>query len=368
MSVPLPRLTSRADARGRPDLLVGGLVGVLVLLLAGGMLLVRVADALVPDTHIPSLEDEVVADAVEPADPTAPASEPPVLPGVRDVLVVGLDSREGLTEEQLLALGTEDNGSRLTDTVLWVQVDATHGQVRMVSFPRDLAMTPDGAPRVKLNALHALGGPELLVSALEELVGADLDHYVEVDLAGFIRLADTLGGVEVCLRERMVDRYAGVNLPAGCQELSATQAAGFVRARRVVDEFGAGTAGRAARQQYFIRQAVAEAVSSATLTSPGRLRGLVGLARDSLVVDQGFSTAELLRFATALRDVDPADVVGATVPFTSSRLDDGLYYDQLTEDASALFDAMREHAPLPADLVVAGEVTSRGLAAGSGSR
>ena len=285
------------------------------------------------------------------------------------MLVVGLDSREGLTEEQLLALGTEDDGSRLTDTVLWVQVDATHGQVRMVSFPRDLAMTPDGAPRVKLNALHALGGPELLVSALEELVGADLDHYVEVDLAGFIRLADTLGGVEVCLRERMVDRYAGVDLPAGCQELSATQAAGFVRARRVVDEFGAGTAGRAARQQYFIRQAVAEAVSSATLTSPGRLRGLVGLARASLVVDQGFSTAELLRFATALRDVDP----------DRRRRGDGAVHQQPAGRRAVLrpadggrLGAVRRHAGArPAARGPGrspGEVTSRGLAAGSGSR
>lgn len=353
VSSPLPRLTSRPGRRGGLDVLGGGLLGLLVLVLAGGSLLVRVADAVVPRTRVVAIEErEGQAGPVAEPRPEHPTEA--ALTGVRDVLVVGLDSREGLTEEQLLALGTEDNGSRLTDTLLWVQVDARRQQVRMVSFPRDLAVTPDGAPRVKLNALHALGGPDLLVSTLEQLVGEDLDHYVEVDLAGFIRLADALDGVPVCLDERMVDVYAGVDLPEGCRELSATQAAGFVRARNVVDEFGGGTAGRAARQQYFVRQAVAEAVSSATLTSPARLRGLVGLARDAVVVDAGFSTTELLRFASSLRTVDPDRLVGVTVPFTSRRFDDGLYYDEVTDEADELFAAMRSGTGLPTALVTDG--------------
>lgn len=354
VSSPLPRLTARPGRRGGLDLLGGGLTGLVVLALAAGVLLVRVADAVVPRTRLDAIEHREDEQGDPVAEPAAGAPAEPVLAGVRDVLVVGLDSREGLTDEQLLALGTEDNGSRLTDTVLWVQVDGAREQVRMVSFPRDLAVRPDGGPRVKLNALHALGGPDLLVSTLESLVGEDLDHYVEVDLAGFIRLADSLDGVPVCLDERMVDVAAGVNLPAGCQELSATQAAGFVRARTTVDEFGGGTAGRAARQQYFIRQAVAEAVSSQTLTSPSRLRGLVGLARESVVVDAGFSTTELLRFASALRSVDPDRVVGVTVPFTSQRLDDGLFYDQLTEGADDLFAAMRAGEGLDGALATVG--------------
>jgi LCP family protein required for cell wall assembly len=344
-----PRLTARPDPRDGLGLLAIGLVGVVALVLGGGALLLRTVEALVPRTRVVALEHRGFDAAAPPpsAAPDDPAAAP--LTGVRDVLVVGLDTREGLTDEQLLQLGTEDNGSRLTDTVMWVQYDADEDEVRMVSFPRDLAVAPDGHLR-KLNALHRAGGPELLVTTVEDLVGEDLDHYVEVDLAGFIRLADTLDGVEVCLPEPMRDREAGVRLPAGCQQLSATQAAGIVRARHVADRFGTGTAGRAARQQYFIRQAVAEAVSSSTLTSPARLGGLVALARESVVVDAGFSTGELLRFANAFRTFDPDQIVGATVPFTSSRLDDGLFYDQLTDEAEDLFAAMRTGGDLPASL------------------
>lgn len=349
MSPSRPTLTTGPDVRGGWLLLGVGVAGVVALVLASGALLLRIADTLVPRTHIEAIADRgfVVPDAA----PTDPAITEQPLTGVRDVLVVGLDTREGLTEAQLQALGTEDNGSRLTDTIMWVQYDADEDQVRMVSFPRDLAVRPDGGPRVKLNSLHASGGPDLLVSTLEDMVGEDLDHYVEVNMAGFIRLADTLDGVEICIQDRMYDEKAGVNLPAGCQELSATQATGFVRAREVTDEFGAGTAGRAARQQYFIRQAVADALSSDTLTNPSRVGALVSLARESVVVDQGFSTTELLRFANAFRSFDPDRIVGATVPFTSGRLDDGLFYDQLTDGAEDLFAAMRSGHDLPDELV-----------------
>lgn len=358
-------LTTGPDARGGSWLLAVGAAGVVALVLASATLLFRTADALVSRTHIEAIDDRgFVAPNPEPGQPTPTA---PALTGVRDVLVVGLDTREGLTDEQLLALGTEDNGSRLTDTIMWVQYDADEDQVRMVSFPRDLAVHPEGQGRLKLNALHHQGGPDLLVSTLEELVGEDLDHYVEVNMAGFIRLADTLDGVEVCIEQQMRDVKAGVDLPAGCQNLTATEATGFVRARDVRDEFGWGTAGRAARQQYFIRQAVADALSSDTLTSPSRVGALVSLARESVVVDQGFSATELVRFANAFRSFDPERIVGATVPFTSERLDDGLFYDLLTDDAEDLFAAMRAGRDLPAGLLTATEDPAPGSSSAAGA-
>lgn len=339
-----------------------GLLGVLLLVAGMGSLVLRLGDLLVPRTEIRAIEQR----DHEPPPPEPDASAAPAVTGITNVLVVGLDSRTGLTDEQLLALGTEDVGTHLTDTVMWVQVDADADEIRMVSFPRDLRVEPSpGARPVKLNALHNIGGPDLLVSTLEGFVGADLDHYVEIDLAGFLRLADAVGGVQVCLSNPMVDVDAGVDLPPGCQLLDATDAAGYVRARQVSDEFGVGTAGRAMRQQYYIRQAVRKVVSAGTLTNPSRLRAMVGVARDSVVVDEGFSTSELLRFADRFRAFDSARMDGATVPVRGARVD-GLYYDLLTDESEAVFTALREGAGLGA-LADADEPDVSASAAGTGS-
>ncbi len=359
MASPLRQTPSRTPVALRVAAL--GILGVLLLVGGLGSLVLRLGDLLVPRTEIRAIEQR---------DHEPPAPEPdasaPALTGISNVLVVGLDSRTGLTEEQLLALGTEDVGTHLTDTVMWVQVDADADEIRMVSFPRDLRVEPPGARPVKLNALHNLGGPDLLVSTLEGFVGADLDHYVEIDLAGFLRLADAIGGVQVCLSNPMVDVDAGVDLPPGCQLLDATDAAGYVRARQVSDEFGVGTAGRGMRQQYYIRQAVRKVVSAGTLTNPSRLRALIGVARDSVVVDEGFSTSELLRFADRFRAFDSTRMDGATVPVEGARID-GLYYDLLTDESEAVFEALREGAPLGVldEAVVPGGVTATEVGTGS---
>jgi LCP family protein required for cell wall assembly len=332
--------------RGDVRLLALGLMGVVALAFAGGTLLMRVADWLVPRTHLDALVDRSYEE------PTlGPDGQIPELTGIRNVLLVGVDSRQNLTPEERQAIGSGSHGSALTDTIMWVQLDADRDQVRLVSFPRDLAVNPGGAPTVKLNSLHHLGGPNLLVETLEEIVGADLDHYVELDLAGFLHLTETMGGVEVCLQSPIRDWRANIDLPAGCQRLTPAQATGFVRVRYATDEFGAGTAGRAARQQYFIRQAVGELVSAGTLTSPTRMRALIDLARQSVVVDQDFSSSQLLAFANAFRSIEPDRVIGANLPFTTSRFDDGLFYDWFTDDAERVFEALRAGTPLPDDLL-----------------
>ena len=342
--------TGAPHRRGGVRLLGVGALGIVVLLAASGLLLLRVAEAIVPRTAVEAIESR------DHGDDSADGSDVEPLTDVQNILVVGIDSRKGLTEEEIDAISAGHFDSELTDTVMWVQFDPQESQLRMVSFPRDLRVHPSpGAPAMKLNGLYAEGGPDLLVSVVEHIVGADLDHYVQVDLAGFLHLAESLDGVEVCLEEPMVDPKSGLDLPAGCQELDAEQATGFVRARQVSDRFGEGTAGRAARQQYFIRQAIGEVVTAGTLASPSRMRAMIDLARQSVVVDEGFSTRELVRLGNAFRTFDTDQVVGATVPFTSQRYEDGLFYDEFAEGADELFAALREGRDLPADLVTTGE-------------
>lgn len=318
----------------------------MVLVVALAVAVLRLAEAQIRRENIPALTDKQFDVAADAADIDVDLEEVLPITGRRNVLVVGLDTREGLTQAQLQALGTEAIGeSRLTDTILLVQYSAVDDRARILSFPRDLAIPQNGG-FVKINSLRASGGPTRLVEEVESLVGIDLDHYVEVDIAGFLRLTDAIGGVEVCLEQPLKDRFAGADLPAGCQLLDGIDAAGFVRARRASDSFGVDDYGRAARQQYFIKQAVSEILSAGTLASPSRISALMGVARESVVTDQGLTTREILRLATTARAFDPTTLQAATVP-GGTRIIEGISFEVMRPEAQELFSALQVGAPFP---------------------
>jgi LCP family protein required for cell wall assembly len=67
----------------------------------------------------------------------------------------------------------------------------------LVSLPRDLRTEIDGHTS-KINAAFALGGPDLLVRTVERTTGLPINHYAEIDFAGFLKVVDALGGITLC--------------------------------------------------------------------------------------------------------------------------------------------------------------------------
>lgn len=322
-----------------------GLVGLLMLAVAGADLVSRAAAMAIPDTSLTALGSTDHPDST--VMPTEGDGPPPAVTTTQNVLLVGTDSREGLTAEERKEMVAGDHGNSLTDTVIWVQYLPDIRELRMVSFPRDLAVETETQGTEKLNALHPLFGANRLVEEVEGIVGADLDHYVEIDLAGLVALTDAIGGVEVCLEEPMNDATVG-HIPEGCQVLDGIDAGRFVRARKVSDSFGSGTYGRAARQQYFLRQAMSKVLSAGTLANPAAVRRLVGVASRVAVVDDGLTINEMRDLAKVFRSIEPEEVDGVNVPAEGFTGDDGLYYDRLVEeDAEKLFRALRLGTELP---------------------
>jgi LCP family protein required for cell wall assembly len=270
---------------------------------------------------------------------------------VLTVMVVGTDSREGLSDEQLELLGTErEDGSR-TDTIMLAQLDPDRDQVAVLSFPRDLLVDRCDGSRGKINAAYGIGertgigGPTCLVQTVTEFTGIPVNHFVQVDFAGFIDIVDAIGGVTLYLDEPLVDAYAGLDLPAGCVELDGRSALGFVRTRRIDSDFG-----RIARQQRFLREVVAEAVSVGTLVNVPRVLSLVDAVGRSIDADQDLTGAHMRRIAFSLRrlDVDALDM--RTVPGESRRIDGVWYVVPDTDASAALFAAFRESREAPEDL------------------
>lgn len=332
----------RAASTGR--YVAYGVGAVLVLVLVSGLVLWRYANSRIDRTDIPTLEanrseDEAAAEAT-PTEDTVP------VPATLNVLVVGTDSREGLTDQQLEELGTEDIGTNLTDTIMLVQVSPARETAVILSFPRDLKVELPGTGATKINAVFGKGGPDLLVSTIQDYTGVSIDNYVEVNIAGFLKLTDAVGGVEVCLDAAMVDRYAGVDLPAGCQTLDGRQATGFVRSRRVKDQFGGDDDfGRIARQQYFIKQAMTEVTSARTLFNPLKVKALIDVVAGSVTTDRDLGAAEMFRLANALKSLGAEDVATRAIPGYYSA-EDGFVH-AYPDQAAALFQALQMAEPLP---------------------
>lgn len=262
--------------------------------------------------------------------------------GVRNVLVVGNDSRVGLTPSQLEQLGTQQvQGPDRADTIMLVHLSPRRDDAVVVSFPRDLRVDIPGEGRDRINAARALGGPELMVRTVEDYTGIPVHHYVELDLAGFLRLVELIDGVEVCLDEPLVDPAAGADLAAGEHVLRGSDAAAYVRARKSDPR---GDLGRIERQQRFIRQALRKVLAPATLVNPLRVKRLIDRAASAVVTDSGFTTSDMLRLTWSFKDLDPGSLTMVTVPSDLGPR----YVEARPEEAEALFQAIRVDEPVPA--------------------
>lgn len=242
-----------------------------------------------------------------------PEGERPANQPGTTTLLVGSDGRDDLTPEQQAELGTGTEVGKRTDTMMLLHTPKT-GKPVLVSLPRDSYVDIPGHGRNKLNAAYALGGPQLLVSAIEQDTGLRVDGYLEVGFDGFANVVDALGGVEMCLDEPMNDKDSHTDLPAGCQELSGTQALGYVRMRKADPR---GDLGRMERQREMIGAITKEALSPWTFINPVRYWRL-NMAAGS-AVQRGHSTGpvDAITAANSFRQIAAGKGLAVTVPLSS---------------------------------------------------
>src|SRR5699024_12275349 len=72
-------------------------------------------------------------------------------------------------------------------------------------------------------------GRQALIHSVADLTGITVDHYAEIGLLGFVLLTDAVGGVDVCLKEKVKEPLSGANFPKGRSTLKGSQALSFVR-------------------------------------------------------------------------------------------------------------------------------------------
>ena len=260
-------------------------------------------------------------------------------------LLVGSDSRQGLSEEEKDEYATGHAAGGRTDTMMLMHIPAGGGKPVLMSLPRDSYVPIPGHGWNKLNAAFSYGGPQLLARTVEQVTGIHLDHYLEVGLGGFVNVVNAVGGVQMCIEEPINDPKAGLDLEAGCQKLDGGEALGYVRTR----QFARGDLTRIEHQRQFLGALFDKATSPGVLLNPFRLFPLILSGINALAVDNGDHLHHLLWFGLAMVDVGSGDAVTTTVPIAGISQEPGVgsvvRWD--SEKALALFEALQNDEPVP---------------------
>jgi LCP family protein required for cell wall assembly len=261
-------------------------------------------------------------------------------------LVVGADSRQGLSSAQVnrLHTGTEADasGSR-TDTIMLLHLPGNGTKPTMVSLLRDSSVEIPGHGRDKINAAFSYGGAKLLVRTVEENTGLRIDHYAEIGLGGFAGVVSDVGGVRMCLDQAVHDDYAGVNLRAGCQTLNGADALGYVRSRHA---FATSDYARTEHQRQFVAALAGKIMSPGVLLNPFRSIPAILDLPGALTVDHGAGLWDLITLARHVRHF--SNVVSTAVPIGGSNGSD-LLWDPAK--AQQLFHDLNHDQTIPADLI-----------------
>ncbi|MEU8134554.1 LCP family protein [Streptodolium elevatio] len=271
-------------------------------------------------------------------------------------LIVGSDSREGLSAEDKKKLKTGDAAGKRTDSMMLLHKGA--GGTTLISLPRDSYVqipayengkTKVKAQKNKLNAAYALGGAPLLARTVELATGMRLDHYAEVGFDGFVGIVDSLDGVDLCLDKPIKDQKSGADLPAGCQTLNGKESLSFVRARYFDPT---SDLGRMQRQQQFLAALAKKAKSPSVLLNPFKGFPMADASLSAVIVDNetglfdlyglfkdmgslsGGSKSGTITVPIKNPDFNPGGGVGSTVQWDDAK-------------AKALFDALRNGKPVP---------------------
>jgi LCP family protein required for cell wall assembly len=270
---------------------------------------------------------------------------------VRNVLVVGSDSRKDLSAAERRELGTGQFSGTRTDTIMVVQLDPNRQGAAMLSFPRDLLVTRCDGSEGRINSAfeigksNGVGGPTCLVRTITELTGIPIHHYAQINFQGFVDVVDTLGGVKMYLEEPIQDDDANVDLPAGCVTLRGADALGFVRVRKIDSDFG-----RIARQQRFIREVVDQVTSASVALNIPRLFSLVEAGASAVETDPSLSLSVMRQIAFSFRDLSSDRIDTRTVPGFNRTISGASYVVTDPEPAEELFEAFREGVAAPEDV------------------
>jgi LCP family protein required for cell wall assembly len=284
-----------------------------------------------------------------------------------NILLMGSDTRDFAGGAKF---GSEIAGAR-SDTTILVHIAEDGQHATLVSIPRDTyaripsCKTANGVstPQMnKFNVAFSIGGPSCTIALVENLTGLAIKHFVVVNFAGFERMVDALGGVDVCLTHPINDPVrtnaatggkigSGLIAPAGMNKFDGKEALGFVRSRYAVGD--GSDLGRIKNQQVFLSSMIRKATSTGLLLHPISFYKFLNAATKSIETDPGFGLRQLKSLAGKLHGLKPGKVNLLTVPLSNANAyvpiggvnASVVFWDK--QRAKVLWQALRTDGPIP---------------------
>jgi len=280
-----------------------------------------------------------------------------------NILVLGTDSREGANS----SLTGDDVAGMRSDTTFIAHVSADRTRIDIVSIPRDTFITiPDckaddgsvipeaGWMNMGFNAAFAYGvsdggslaaGAACAIRAVEAMSNVHIDAYVVVDFMGFVKVVDSIGGVDVTLLCPINSPNADhLSLPAGVNHLDGKTAVELARAREGLG-LGDGSDLQRIRRQHALFEAIAAKVYDMNyVTDFPKLYNLVSAAISSVTTDIG-NLADVAGFAYSLKDFNTANLNSVMIPIADAG--DGAHVVLVPSQDEPIWEALRNDTPLP---------------------
>ncbi|MGP3922219.1 LCP family protein [Streptomyces sp. 8N616] len=272
-----------------------------------------------------------------------------------NILLLGSDSRSSRENVRLGGARADRDRKPLADVQMLLHVSADRSNMSVISVPRDTRVTipkctdtDDGAVypenSATINSSLQNGGPGCTVATWEELTGIPVDHFMMIDFAGVVDMADAVGGVPVCVDNNVYDSKSGLRLRKGESVIKGEQALQWLRTRHGFED--GSDIGRAKAQHMYMNAMVRQLKAGTKLTDPGKLNGLAEAATKALTVDKGLGTVKkLYDLGNDLKRVPTGRITMATMPWVPDP-DNAAHIIPKPGDAEKVFSMVRNDTAL----------------------
>ncbi|MDX2853935.1 LCP family protein [Streptomyces sp. PA03-3a] len=243
-----------------------------------------------------------------------------------NILLLGSDSRASKANQKLGGAKADADRKPLADVQMLLHVSADRSNMTVVSIPRDTRVTipkctdPDDGhvyPETTTDTINTSlqhGGPGCTVATWEKLTDISIDHFMMIDFAGVVSMADAVGGVPVCVKGNVWDKKSGLKLTKGDHTIKGQQALQWLRTRHGFED--GSDIGRTHAQHMYMNAMVRQLKSGTKLTDPGKLTGLAEAATKALTVDTGLGTVKkLYDLGNNLKGVPTDRITMTTMPW-----------------------------------------------------